>query len=98
MATADCTRCTAAPTTDARIAELDSIPFLTLQKINPLVEDDPADTLARVETAMRFLATAAQAEEGYLEAREGLGDLIDICRVTVEHTRRQVERDRRARQ
>ncbi|MCX7168608.1 MAG: hypothetical protein NTV11_20370 [Rhodocyclales bacterium] len=82
MATADCTRCTAAPTTDARIAEL----------------DDPADTLARVETAMRFLATAAQAEEGYLGAREGLGDLIDICRVTVDHARRQVERDRRAQQ
>ena len=68
----------------------ESVPWEVLREVNPLLEDKAADTLSRVEVSLRFLATAAQAEEGYVGAREGLGDLIDICRVTVEYARCQV--------
>ena len=67
---------------------LADIPPNLAWEINPLIADNPIDTLARLEAVMAFLSVSTKSESlDYVNADEGLGSVIEVCLHTLQHAR-----------
>lgn len=72
---------------------LKDVPYDLLREINPLIQDAPSETLARLEDVLAFLTanTGNHQTLMYMSADGGLSSIIEVCLHTLQYTRMAME-------